>query len=78
MTKTISKTDPFAHLRMLTAREVSELTRYTVTHIYRLERAGNFPRRLRLGSNRVGWKAIDIEAWFASRPVIDPPDDGDE
>ncbi len=64
--------DPFAHLRVLTIDKVCELTTYTAQHIYRLERAGKFPSRLRLGANRVGWKLSDIETWFAERPKARP------
>ena len=64
--------DPLAHLRVLTIAKVCELTTYTAQHIYRLERAGKFPSRLRLGANRVGWKLSDIEVWFAERPKARP------
>lgn len=65
--------DPFAHLRVLTIKEVSRLTSYTPQHIYRLCREGKFPARIRLGENRVGWLAKDIEAWLKSRPIVLPP-----
>lgn len=64
-----AKTDPFAHLRMLTMKQVCELTSYTPQHIYRLIRAGKFPQRVRIGDNRVGWRLADIEAWSAARPM---------
>ncbi len=64
--------DPLAHLRVLTIDKVCELTTYTAQHIYRLERAGKFPNRLRLGSNRVAWKLSEIETWFAERPKARP------
>lgn len=71
--------DPFAHLRVLTMKEVSRLTRYTPQHVYRLERAGKFPRRIRLGENRVGWRLADVEKWFATRQIVPPsPDDADK
>ena len=38
------------------------------TTIWRLERAGNFPQRIRLGAASVGWSAEEIDAWLASRP----------
>lgn len=67
------KTDPFAHLRMLTMKQVCELTSYTPQHIYRLIRAGKFPQRVRIGENRVGWRLVDIEVWSAARPVAWAP-----
>lgn len=62
--------DPLAHLRLLTIKEVCALTRYTPQHIYRLMRQSKFPQRIRIGENRVGWRLTDIEAWFATRPVV--------
>lgn len=35
--------------------------------IWRMERAGKFPRRVQLGGNSVGWIADEIEGWFAER-----------
>ena len=37
--------------------------------IYRLERAGNFPRRRRLGVNSVAWLEGDVSQWVDSRPL---------
>lgn len=67
--------DPFRHLRLMTLKQVLEVVPYTAQHIYRLERAGRFPRRLKIGENRVAWRLTDIEAWMASRPhAVLPPD----
>ena len=35
--------------------------------VYRMEKAGSFPKRLQLGGNSVGWLASEIEGWFAAR-----------
>lgn len=67
--------DPLYHLRILTIREVCELTTYTPQHVYRLERQGRFPRRVRIGLNRVGWRLVEVEAWLASRPTVAPSTD---
>lgn len=68
--------DPFIHLRILTMKQVSELTSYTPQHIYRLIRAKHFPAPIRMGLNRIGFRLADIEKWMAERPVIEPrPDD---
>ena len=70
MTADRRNADPYLHLRVLTIRQVTELTKYTAQHIYRLERAGKFPARIRLGAHRVAWRLADIERWFASRQVV--------
>ena len=75
-----STPDPFADFRILTMREVCELTRYSRTHIYRLEKAGGFPRRRKMGAARIGFRRTEFEAWFNARPFapLPPDDDGDE
>ena len=35
--------------------------------IWRLERAGKFPRSIRISPGAVAWKESDIEAWIAER-----------
>ena len=35
--------------------------------IWRLEKAGRFPKRLQLGGNSVGWLEEEIDAWLAER-----------
>ena len=64
--------DPLAHLRVLTMKQVTELTGYTPQHIYRLMRAGKFPARIRMGEHAVRWRMADYEKWFAERPVVQP------
>jgi prophage regulatory protein len=43
---------------------------YCPAHIARLEAAGEFPRRLRLGACRVAWYADEVEEWVDSRPRV--------
>ena len=40
---------------------------YSHQHIARLEKAGHFPQRKRLGPCRVAWLCSEIEAWIVSR-----------
>ena len=41
--------------------------------IYRLERAGRFPRRRRLGDNAVGWLLSEVAEWMAARTAVSYP-----
>jgi prophage regulatory protein len=41
---------------------------YCFAHIARLEAAGLFPTRVRLGACRVAWFANEVETWIAERP----------
>jgi prophage regulatory protein len=40
---------------------------YSKVHIWRLERAGKFPKRLPLGASRHGWSDSEIDEWIAGR-----------
>ena len=53
--------------RLITQRELRMMIPFTAQHILRLEKKGGFPRRVRLGQNRVAWLLTDIEAWISER-----------
>lgn len=53
--------------RIIDKKELRRLVPYTATHIARLERAGTFPRRIRLGGNRVGWILGEVLDWIDAR-----------
>jgi prophage regulatory protein len=40
---------------------------YCSTHLARLEVQGKFPKRVRIGENRIAWVAAEIEAWIDAR-----------
>lgn len=52
-------------LRWPTVQKMVGVSRATVD---RWERAGDFPKRRRLGRNSVAWPRAEIETWCASRP----------
>lgn len=54
-------------MRIITKKELRTMIPYTPQHVLRLEKAGRFPRRIRIGDRRVGWLLSDIEAWLRSR-----------
>lgn len=54
-------------MRILSKRQVRELVLYSPQHIARLERAGQFPKRVQLGPNRVGWVEGEVLEWLESR-----------
>ena len=49
---------------VLTRERLHELVPLSRTHIARLEKAGLFPRRIKLGARRVGWISAEVEAWL--------------
>lgn len=54
-------------MRLLDKRQVKELVLYSYQHIARLEKAGQFPLRVQLGPNRVGWVEDEILDWLEER-----------
>lgn len=55
--------------RLLTRREVEEMTGLSRSTIYRLLRIGQFPPPVRIGSKTVRWRLSDIVRWMGSRPL---------
>jgi len=53
--------------RLLSLKEVIGLTGWTRQHIRRLEKAGAFPERIRMGANTVRWSAPEITAWLETK-----------
>ena len=51
-------------MRILSARQVSELTSLSIPQIRRMASAGTMPRPVRISGSRVGWVQHDIEAWI--------------
>jgi len=42
-------------------------TGLSATTIWRMERRGEFPKRLRLSANAVGWREEELKAWIDAR-----------
>ena len=54
-------------MRILSKRQLKELVLYSPQHIARLENAGQFPLRVNLGPNRVGWVEDEVLDWLQDR-----------
>jgi prophage regulatory protein len=56
--------------RFISKKELRTLVLYSPAHIDRLEKAGLFPKRVRLGNypnSRVGWRESAIRKWMEER-----------
>ena len=53
--------------RIITAPERRQLVPYSDMHIWRLEKTGQFPKRIKLGPNRVGWSLREVQKWIEAR-----------
>jgi prophage regulatory protein len=47
--------------------EVQRRTGLRRAHLYKLARAGVFPRPLKIGARASAWRASEIEMWIAAR-----------
>ena len=53
--------------QLISKKRLVEIVPFSAQHILRLEKQGKFPRRIKLGARRVGWRVSEIEAWIAER-----------
>jgi prophage regulatory protein len=56
--------------RLVGKKELRTLVLYSDAHIARLEGAGQFPKRVRLGNGprcRVGWLLSEVMAWLGAK-----------
>lgn len=54
-------------MRILSKRDLKEMVLYSPQHIARLEKMGQFPKRVQLGSNRVGWVESEVLDWLTEK-----------
>jgi prophage regulatory protein len=54
---------------LIVADEMAQLIPYSQNHLRRLEAQGNFPKRIRIGANRVAWLREEINRWIEARVI---------
>jgi prophage regulatory protein len=54
-------------MKFLSKKQVKELVLYSFAHTARLEEAGKFPRRIRLGQARVAYVEQEVLDWMQAR-----------
>lgn len=59
--------------RIIRPSEAAKMTGRSKVSLWRDERAGKFPRRVRIGANAVGWRLSEIQAWIAEREIVTGP-----
>jgi len=52
---------------LINYKEVSQITGLSRSTIYRIETAGNFPKRITLSNRCVRWPLLEVEAWVESQ-----------
>ncbi len=58
--------------KLVTKKELKSIygVPYSFAHIARLEAAGQFPKRVRLGACRVAWVADEVQGWIDERVAL--------
>jgi prophage regulatory protein len=51
-------------------KELLTIIPYSRSHIARLEKAGDFPKRIKLGKRRVGWCYAEVLEWIDARKMV--------
>ena len=64
----MKKAKSIEDLAILSDAQVQTLTGLSRDKIWKAEKRGEFPKRLRLSALRVGWRTDEIRAWILSRP----------
>lgn len=50
--------------------QVQALTGLSKTTLHRLEAAGRFPKRCRIGDRAVAWDYDAVDTWIRTRPAV--------
>ena len=53
--------------RIMRKPEIRYITGLSDITVWRMERDGKFPKRVRLGGNSCGWLAGEVNTWLAQR-----------
>jgi prophage regulatory protein len=51
----------------IVADEIAQRIPYSQNQLRRLEAQGSFPKRVRIGANRVAWVREEIDDWIEAR-----------
>lgn len=54
-------------MKLLNKHQLKELVLYSPQHIARLEKAGQFPKRIKIGNCRVGWIESEVLEWLQEK-----------
>lgn len=54
-------------MKVISVKQTIEKVQYSRTHIIRLEKAGKFPARVRLGDHRVGYVEDEVDDWLIDK-----------
>lgn len=61
------KPDNVSPERIIRTKELLTLTGLSRTTIWRMEKAGTFPKRVNLGEASIGWRWSEVNTWINNR-----------
>jgi len=56
--------------RLIRKPELEKITGLSHSTIWRLEKAGRFPQRIKLPVNAVAWRLDEVEKWMLQQPRV--------
>lgn len=56
--------------RIIRRPEVIKMTGLSGTTLWRLEKEGNFPKKIKLSQKIVGWSETEIQRWIEDRKAL--------
>ena len=57
-------------IQILNVKEVTSRTKLSRVTIWRLEKEGKFPPRIKISQKRIGWRKDEVAKWIESLPRV--------
>ena len=57
-------------MEILNVKDVSLITKLCRVTIWRLEKEGKFPPRIKISQKRIGWRKDEVAKWIESLPRV--------
>ena len=57
-------------IQILNVKEVTSRTKLSRVTIWRLEKEGEFPPRIKISQKRIGWRKDEVAKWIESLPRV--------
>ena len=57
-------------MQILNVKDVSLITTLSRVTIWRLEKEGKFPPRIKISQKRIGWRKDEVAKWIESLPRV--------
>jgi prophage regulatory protein len=64
MSKPLSPQAPSTNEEVLRKPQIRKIVKASDATIWRWEKAGKFPKRIKIGPNSVGWLKSEIDEWL--------------